>query len=145
MMKKTILFLLMFTAPVVSNCRAASIKLNDAIPFCDIVMHADRYDGKKIETTAILSAGYHSVIAYDSRCMPTESENISTEVLISNSVPPKHLLARLLKSFRHHKDMVVNFEATFHSTGGPFGADGAKFQIAVEKLKDVRAGKQTSP
>lgn len=145
MKKKTFLLLLMVTAPVARNCRATSVEFNDAIPFCNIVMHPDRYDGKEIETTAILSAGYHSVIAYDRRCMPTESQNVSTEVLISDSVPPKHLLVRLLKSFRHHKDMIVNFEATFHSTGGPFGVDGAKFQIVVEKLKDLRAKKQTSP
>jgi hypothetical protein len=111
------------------------------VEFCVLVSNPSDFDQKKVLTRAIMSAGYHSVIAYDQKCMPTQKNNVSTEIEIPDSAIPKNLLKKLSKSFKHHKNAEVVFVGVFKGTGGPYGADAARFRFVVEKLIAVHKPK----
>jgi hypothetical protein len=108
------------------------------VPFCTLVSNPIDFDQKKAVTSAIISAGYHSVIAYDLKCMPTEMNNVSTEVEISDSVVPGNLLKKLQRYLKHHKNATVVFEGVFKARGGPYGSDAARFRFTVTELISVR-------
>jgi hypothetical protein len=111
------------------------------VDFCVLVSNPGDFDQKGVLTRAIMSAGDHSVIAYDQKCMPTPKNNVSTEIEISDSAIPKHLLKKLYKFFKHRKNADVVFVGVFKGTGGPYGADGARFRFIVEKLLAVHESK----
>lgn len=120
------------------SCAKMNSQKQAEVPFCGLLSTPGAFDQKKVLTRAIMSAGYHSVFAHDSKCQSTQGNDLSTEIAISDSVTPKNLQKKLSHYLKHHKNTDVVFEGVFSGKGGPYGADAARFRFVVDKLISVR-------
>jgi hypothetical protein len=106
--------------------------------FCDVVKAPERFENRVIATKGILLPGEHSLGFYDPACKPTETNKISTQGVLDSAIGPKRLADKLRKLFRKQTPAEVEVEAVFHSEGGPFGADVARFRIVIQHLTSVQ-------
>ena len=75
---------------------------------------------------------------YHHACKPTETNKISTQGVLDSAISPKRLADKLRKLFRKQVPAEVEAEGVFHSEGGPFGADVARFRIVIQHLTSVQ-------
>jgi hypothetical protein len=109
-----------------------------SIPYCDLLISPDSYDGKTIVTEAMVGSSFHSIAVYDTKCMSTAEKNRSASLELPEGWNSTRLGSRLSKLLRHKRDAVVKFEATFHSRGGAFGPEGTRFGFTLRRLFSVR-------
>jgi hypothetical protein len=104
------------------------------VDFCTVVRSPAKYDGRAISTSGILLPGEHSLSFYDPVCRPSKANNVNAQGVLEASATPAKLLRKLQGLLTHQHAARVRVEGVFYSTGGPFGADLARFRFAVQKI-----------
>ncbi len=118
--------------------QASSQTAPEFVNFCEVVKSPERFENRVIATKGILLPGEHSLGFYDPACKPTETNKISTQGVLDSAIGPKQLADKLRKLFRKQIPAEVKAEGVFHSEGGPFGADVARFGFVVQHLTSVQ-------
>jgi hypothetical protein len=107
------------------------------IPFCEMVSHPEIYDGKVVSVVAVAIPGEHSLIFSDPACKPVEERNTSTQMVLPDSVISTSLGKKLSKTLRRMQNAKVSVIGRFYGSGGPYGADNARFRFVVERVNSV--------
>lgn len=107
------------------------------VNFCTVVNSPQNYDGHVILTSGVLLPGEHSLSFYDPACKPSAANKVSAQGVLETSAVPTKLVRKLHGFFRHRYAAKVRVEGTFYSTGGPFGADSARFRFSIQELQSV--------
>jgi hypothetical protein len=132
------------------SCFAVAADAEDRIskvPFCEMASAPQKYDKMVVSTEALMSPGEHSVVFYDPRCMPTQENNVSTQISFPKDWDSNKMGKKLSKLFRHDHTARVRAEGTFYGSGGPYGPDVARFRFIPERLTGVQevSKKETQP
>jgi len=107
------------------------------VQFCEMVSAPHKYDKKIVSTEALMFPGEHSVIFVDPKCMPTQQNNVSTQISFSKSWNSTKLGKKLSNLFRRGRTARVRAEGTFYGTGGPYGPDVARFRFVLLRITAV--------
>jgi hypothetical protein len=132
------------------SCLAVAAGTDDRIskvPFCEMVSAPQKYDKMVVSTEALMSPGEHSVIFYDPGCMPTQENNVGTQISFPKGWDSTKLGKKLSKLFRHDRTARVRAEGTFYGSGGPYGPDVARFRFVPQRITGVQevSKKETQP
>jgi hypothetical protein len=121
----------MFAAPHKVSSQAS---MGANVLFCEMVSHPEIYASKVVSTEALVRPLFHSLAFYDPACLPTEENNVSTQMVLPDSFTATKLGRNLSKSLRRGRAARVRVLGRFDATGGPYGQDGHKFRFVVERI-----------
>jgi hypothetical protein len=102
--------------------------------FCEMVSHPEIYASKVISTEALVRPLFHSLAFYDPMCLPTEENNVSTQMVLPDSFTSTKFGRELSKLLRRGRAARVRVLGRFDATGGPYGQEGNKFRFVVERI-----------
>lgn len=107
------------------------------VPFCELVSAPQKYDKTVVSTQALMSPGEHSVVFYDPACMPTQQNNVSTQISFPKGWNSTKLGKKLSNLFRRDRTAIVRAEGIFYGSGGPYGPDVARFRFVPQRIAAV--------
>jgi hypothetical protein len=108
------------------------------VPFCNLTADAKVYDNKIVTTEALISSSGHEVHVRDTKCPSTDTDSRSASIVLSGDWNSTKLGKKLSKILRKDHTSETAFEAVFHSSTGPYGPEGTRFQFQLLRLISVK-------
>jgi hypothetical protein len=102
------------------------------VAYCDLVTDPDKYDGKEVTVRATYRYGFEWQEVF---CM--ECRKIAKTWLEFDGELNRESKARLKKFPRDQGTVNATFTGTFHSSKGPYGDGGYRFQFDVRAISSV--------
>jgi len=115
-------------------------EFNDTVPkvsFCELASNPNTYDGKIVNTEALVGSRFHSVDFDDPTCGFETAENRGATLVLSDDWLSTKLGRKLSKILRSGHTARVGLDGVFHGTGGPYGGDGTRFEFVMRHLLSV--------
>ena len=123
--------------PRLENAASAMIQLFHTHDICSVVDSPSSYDHQKIEVQAILSPSQHSLGIFGAGCLPTASQDVTTEAILPTSWDENEAGRKLRTILRHGRNARVQVVGIFESVNSRYGPDVARFRFTVSEIESV--------
>ncbi len=147
-MRRTLAFLLLVLAgsPLgrAQTKPATAVQGYQAVDFCDLVRHADQYNGKTVKVTATYAGGLEGASFSDDACKKSETEseaqvtaNAKFTGSSSETAEAFKKLSKFLDKNKTHQaevTMIAVFTDEFSSNRIKGGADFSRYTLQVKRL-----------
>jgi hypothetical protein len=121
----------------VSPCWGAPSEQAPSVSYCDLLSAPQNYDKRIIATEALVASSEHEVHVFDSACRSTVTDDRSASIELPNGWNSTKPGKKLSKILRHDRTAKAAFEATFYASGGPYGPEGTRFRLVMQRLISV--------
>src|SRR2546426_112928 len=111
----------------------------EPVPYCELVLNPEKYDGQTILTEAVWERLFHSGALADRSCPRVGGRAALTAPAFSREVMHNGLGKTLGKILAKRGVAVVDLIGVFHSRKGEnYGPDNQRYQIEIRSLLAVR-------